>query len=321
MQVYMWGTRGSLPASITAERVRTRIETAIAVVRRRPPAEEDSIAGYLEQTLPFAVRGTYGGNTSCMELRGGTDFVVCDAGSGLRDFGAYVVGLLRAGQAKAPLTFHLFVSHLHWDHIHGFPFFVPAYIPGTRLHIYGCHPGIEAAFTRQQEPPFFPVPLGAMQASIDFRSLEVGREYDLAGFTVQAIKQHHPGDSYGYAFAAGGRRVVYSTDSEHKEGADQPDSPFVAFIRHADLLVFDAQYSLLDAIGAKENWGHSSNLVAVELAVRAGVRRLCLFHSEHTCDDDSLDRFLDDTRRYHRLHAPDCPLTIDLAYDGLTIDV
>jgi ribonuclease BN (tRNA processing enzyme) len=101
--------------------------------------------------------------------------------------------------------------------------------------------------------------------------------------------------------------------------AEGPDYPFLDHFRDADLLIFDAQYRLLDAIDAKANWGHSSNVTGVELAVRAGVKRLCLFHNEHTCDDEALDRFLDDTRKYLGVYAASSKLTICLAYDGLEL--
>jgi len=115
--------------------------------------------------------------------------------------------------------------------------------------------------------------------------------------------------------------VVYSTDSEHKEDAEVEDYVFIEFFKNADLLIFDAQYTLLDAVDGKENWGHSSNLSAVELAVRSGVKRLCLFHSEHTYDDESLDQFLNDTREYLKIHDHTYPLKIYLAYDGLEMEL
>jgi ribonuclease BN (tRNA processing enzyme) len=101
--------------------------------------------------------------------------------------------------------------------------------------------------------------------------------------------------------------------------AGKENYPFVDIFRDADLLIFDAQYPLSDATGPKENWGHSSNLLGVELAVRAGVKRLCLFHSEPTWKDEALDKFLAETRDYLKIHAPASPLQIDLAYDGMEI--
>ncbi len=321
MRVCFWGTRGSLPSSLTSEAVKTKIVKVLTLARQRRLDDDDALLAFVEHDLPFALRGTYGGNTSCVEIRGGTGQVLCDAGSGLRDFATSVMQRQKAGLLKPPHEFHLFLSHPHWDHIQGFPFFTPAFIPGNKIHIYGCHEGLRDVFVRQQELPFFPVPLAVMRAEITFTRLEPGKTQEIAGFQVTPIRQNHPGDSYGYSFIRDGKKIVYSTDSEHKGDAEQADYPFLDFFRNADLLIFDAQYTLLDAIHVKENWGHSSNLMAVELAVRSDVKRLCLYHNEHTCDDEALDRFLEGTRKYLRLHAEDSPMAIDLAYDGLEIEV
>jgi len=283
---------------------------------------DDAIKKFIHNELPFAVRGSYGGNTSCVEIRGLSEHVLCDAGTGLRDFGSHFLRTKKiTGQNDVPDVFHIFVSHVHWDHIQGFPFFVPAFIPGNRVHIYGFHRELEKAFVNQQNAPCFPVPLRAMRADISFHVLEPDKSYDIAGINVTGIKQNHPGDSYGYCFRQDEKKVVYSTDSEHKENSTEDNYEFVEIFQDADLLIFDAQYSFLEAVDAKENWGHSSNIVGVELALRAGVRRLCLFHNEHTYDDEALDQFLSDTRKYLQLIDNSSPLKIYLAYDGLEIEI
>ncbi|MCX5837209.1 MAG: MBL fold metallo-hydrolase [Deltaproteobacteria bacterium] len=178
---------------------------------------------------------------------------------------------------------------------------------------------ISRAFDRQQAAPFSPVPFRALGATIVFHTLDTERPRRIAGFAVRMFPQNHPGGSYGYSFVREGKKIVYSTDMEHTAKAREEKYPFIDLFRDADLLIFDAQYPLADAIGPKETWGHSSNLLGVELAVRAGVKRLCLFHSEPTWEDEALDRFLVETRGYLKIHAPSSPLRIDLAYDGLEI--
>ena len=114
---------------------------------------------------------------------------------------------------------------------------------------------------------------------------------------------------------------MYTTDAEHRDFLDEKTYPFVDFCRHADLLIMDAQYDYKDAFTIRENWGHSNNITAVELAVRADIRHLCLFHSEHTCSDELLDRFLRQTRRYAELHSEGRPPRVDMAYDGMRIRI
>ncbi len=321
MHVYFWGTRGSLPASITTETIETKIFKAIQMSRSYMLDTDEAINNFIRTELPFAVRTSYGGNTSCVEIRGQEEYVLCDAGTGLRDFGNDYMKTKMTGRENLSNVFHLFISHLHWDHIQGFPFFVPAFVPGHHVHIYGYHADLEKTFIHQQNAPSFPVPLSAMKADISFHVMEPGVDYEIAGMNVTGIKQNHPGDSYGYCFTKSGKKIVYSTDAEHKEDAEDDDYEFIKFFVNADLLIFDAQYRLLDAVDTKENWGHSSNLVGVELAVRAGVKRLCLFHSEHTYNDESLDRFLNDTRKYLKILDKSSPLEIHLAYDGMEMDI
>jgi len=319
MQVYFWGTRGSLPASITSGAIEAKILKAVRAARARALETDEAVEAFVHNELPFPVRASYGGNTACVEIGGGDEYVLCDAGTGLRDFGSAYMKAKAGGQKNLPAVFHLLMSHPHWDHLQGFPFFTPAYLPGHRIHIYGGHADLESIFVRQQSEPCFPVPLSVMKADIRFHTLEPGTEYDIAGMKVACIRQNHPGGSYGYRFQKDGRIVVYSTDSEHKGGGREEHDRFLTFFSNADLLIFDAQYSFLDAVDTKENWGHSSNLLGVEMAVAAGVRRLCLFHNEHTFDDDALDRFLEDTRAYLKILDGSSRLKIDLAYDGLNI--
>lgn len=126
MQVYFWGTRGSLPASITSGAIETKIFKAIQSSRAHPLETDDAIKTFIHNELPFPVRGSYGGNTSCVELRGMEAYVLCDAGTGLRDFGNAYMKAKMSGQKNLPGTFHIFMSHPHWDHIQGFPLHPPS---------------------------------------------------------------------------------------------------------------------------------------------------------------------------------------------------
>lgn len=315
-RVRFWGTRGSLPIALTAADVRARIAAALRGAAGKTLVSDEAIDAYVD-TLDFAVAGTFGGHTSCVELEsGGTEYVVCDLGSGVRPFGHAV--LARHG-AAAPQRYHVFMSHMHWDHIMGLPFFGPAYIPGNRITIHGGHAELEMALRRQMERPSFPVAFSALKADIDFVHLEPGTPREVAGMTVTTLRQRHGGDSYGYRFEKGGRSVVYSTDSEHTIGDTADMQRFVEFFRNADLVIFDAMYSLADAITVKADWGHSSNIVGVELCQQAGVAHLCLFHHEPAMSDAGLERVLEDTRRFEEITRTGRPLRVSAAYDGLEV--
>lgn len=315
MKVVFWGTCGSLPSPISIQAVKEKIRRLLESAMLNPPEGKESIERYME-SLPFAVRGTFGGNTSCVEIVDGNEFILCDAGTGLRNFG---MDVLTGRKSRLPATFHLFISHPHWDHIQGFPFFTPAYMPGNRIIIYGCHDRLEYAFQQQQEKPFFPVPFKSMEADIQFCPLDPCRTHQIAGFKVSVIEQDHPGLSYGYRFEKDGTTVVYSTDSEHRDNVDDESYRFIKFFKEADLLIFDAQYILADSFTHKENWGHSSNIIAVELAARSKVKHLCLYHVEHTYSDEVLYEMLENTRKYRNMLAADSRMEISMAYDGMEV--
>ena len=316
-RVRFWGTRGSIPVALTADGVRHKIVAALRGASGRTFATDAEAGAYVD-SLAFADRGTFGGHSPCVEIEtGGPDFVICDLGSGVRPFGQ--AALARDG--GGPRTYHVFLSHVHWDHIMGLPFFTPAYIPGNRVVVYGGHAHLEAALRRQQEQPSFPVDFSTFRADISFVRLEPGIVHEVAGMRVKLKLQRHAGDSYGFRFESGGKSVVYSTDSEHDLGNRRETDGFVDFFRGADVVIFDAMYSLADAISVKADWGHSSNIAGVELCHAAGVKHLCMFHHEPAFDDASIARVLADTRRYEEICRSGAPMTVTAAYDGMEIDL
>lgn len=315
-RVRFWGTRGALPVSLTATQVRRKIVSALRGASGRAFASNHDLGAYVDG-LELDVAGTYGGHTACVELEtGGSEYVLCDLGSGLRPFGQSV---LEHRRSASPQTFHVFVSHPHWDHIMGLPYFKPAYVPGNRVRFYSGHPGLEAALRRQQDPPSFPDGFSSLQADIEFTCLEPGRRYDIAGMSVTTKLQRHAGDSYGYRFESGGRSVVYTTDSEHPLADPAETAGFVEFFRDADVVIFDAMYSLADATSVKADHGHSSNIIGVELCQLAGARHLCLFHHDPANDDEAIGRVLAETRRLEELTRVAAPLRVTAAYDGMEI--
>jgi phosphoribosyl 1,2-cyclic phosphodiesterase len=210
---------------------------------------------------------------------------------------------------------------MHWDHIMGFPLFAPAYIAGNLIRIHGCHKNLREALLGQHSVPYFPVPFGFLGATIEFVEMAPGVAHQVAGFSVTAFKQYHTGDSYGYRFSRGGKSIVYSTDCEHKAPILDASYPFVEFFRNADLLIFDAMYSLAELVSVKEDWGHSSNIIAVELAQLARVRRLALFHHEPASDDARIEQVLGETIRYEEISRDGHKVEILSAYDGLELTV
>jgi phosphoribosyl 1,2-cyclic phosphodiesterase len=201
----------------------------------------------------------------------------------------------------------------------GFPFFMPAYTSGNRIRIYGCHADLEEAFRGQHAAPSFPVDFSRLPAAIEFVRLEPERDYEIAGLRVRPKLQHHGGDSYGYRFQVNDKVVVYSTDAEHKLDDLAEIRSFADFFRDADLVIFDSQYSLAETTSIKEDWGHSSNVVGLELCQMARAKRLCLYHHEPVSDDERIAALLAETRRLEEITRGDRRVEILAAFDGMEI--
>ena len=244
---------------------------------------------------PTTVR--YGGNTSCVEMRteAGTLFIF-DSGTGIRELGLH---LARQG---GPLCAHLMLGHTHWDHISGFPFFSPAFVPGNRLVIYGARDldrSLRDVLAGQMHYTYFPVPLGDLRADIEFMELEEGK-IDIEDAVVRTHYLNHTAVCMGYRLEADGASVAYITDHEPygvvEDGLRRGfvhggDRRLIEFVRGVDLLIQDAQYTP-DEYAARRGWGHGSIDYVTDVAIEAGVRRVALFHHEPTHPDDDIDRMV-----------------------------
>ena len=320
MTVKFWGTRGSIPTPAMPKTQTARIKAVLTEATPEDIATTEAVEKFMSAGCRGALPNIYGGNTACVQIveEGGAELLL-DFGSGAREFAGQVLAT-RGPVSDKP--FHVLMSHLHWDHIMGFPFFVPAYIPGNVLHIYGCHPEMEAAFKRQHGEPSFPVPFDILGADIHFHVIEPEREIEINGFRITPFLLHHAGDAYAYRIKRGGSDITYATDGEHKPHLIKDDYPYINFIRGTNLLIFDAQYSLAETVSVKEDWGHSSNFVGVELALLGEVDHLTFFHHEPLNSDEKLDEIVAEARQIERMMRENRKAVhVSAAYDGLEITV
>ncbi len=320
MLVRFWGTRGSLPVAQRADAALAKIARALVAADGRRFASEAAAAAFASRELPFDLHGTFGGATSCVEIEASDEaFVVCDMGSGLREFG---ISALRRCAEGHPRVYHFFLSHMHWDHISGFPYFRPAFETGATIYIHSGHPDAEEALRRQQEEISFPVPFDALAAKIQFIVHRPEEAFEAAGLEVSLVPQSHAHGSFGWRFDKVGKAVVYSTDAEHAPERMDDEADFQDFFAGADLVIKDTMYSLGDSVSLKLDLGHASNLVAVDLCHAAGARRLALFHHEPAYSDADLERMHKDTIRYEEaVRGERPPLEVVCAYDGLEIEI
>ena len=237
----------------------------------------------------------YGGNTSCVEVRHGRRILMLDCGTGAREMG---VALHREFRDKS-LELDLFVSHAHWDHIQGFPFFQPLYQHGNKIRIHslrGSDKSLEKVFTGQMDGSYFPVELSDLQGRLEFD--ELAGPIELEDIRITHLGLNHPGMAIGFRFEAGGKSLVYLTDHEpycrlagENDMNRRLDREVDEFARGADLYIREAQYTE-EEYEHKKGWGHSTWRDAVDSAHVAGVKRLCLFHHDPMHDDIALDSIL-----------------------------
>ncbi len=235
MKIRIWGAQGSLPSPLKPDAVKEKIIQAILEMPNLDTNNPDVVRAYVED-LPPLLRGTAKGNTTCVEVQAGGETLIIDSGSGIRDLGLELMkGPCGRGQGKL----HILFSHSHWDHIQGFPFFIPTYIPGNQITFYSIH-NLELALTEQQRYLFFPVAIdsaqaereleqmeaslrqrygfiNSMQAQREFVRLEVGQSFSIGPVRINTSRNYHPGDAYGYRFEDQHSVFVCSGDAEYKD--------------------------------------------------------------------------------------------------------
>lgn len=250
------------------------------------------VRGSIASPGPHTVR--YGGNTPCIEVHAGGRLIILDGGTGMRGLGQQVLA------RKRPVEADIFFSHLHWDHIQGFPFFTPAYVPGNKFRIYGLKKPdrtVKSVLEGQMTDPSFPVPLSVMGSTLEFHDLQAGDVVELGPVTVRTAPMTHPGGCLGVRIEHAGKALVYCTDTEHDSETGEMDPNVLALAQDADCFIYDTMYTVEEYENGKVGWGHSTFTEGIRLSRAANVRQLQFFHHEPNHSDDFLDECLSWARR------------------------
>ena len=292
-------------------------------------------------SIPVPGRSTakYGGNTSCVEVRpkGGSPIII-DAGTGLRRLGK---SLMEESFGDGKGTTNILISHTHWDHVQGLPFFSPLYRAGNEVHIFARQRDmhLEAVFSQQNDLPYFPVPLSAMQSHVQFHELIEGTQFHIGNAKISCTRLNHPWIAMAYRIDVDGASVTYCADTapfadilfgrELIVQAPSLDAPLppdvaaelakmragvVALAKNTDLLIYDTQFTI-DEYRMRPHWGHSHPDDAIAIARDAKVKRLCLFHHAPMRSDDDNDKIL---AKYTEVTQGDS-FELMSAYEGLEV--
>lgn len=313
MRVKFWGTRGSIPTPITSEVVQKKIGEALKGAAGLDLADPEVLERYMER-LPPMLAWTVGGNTPCIEVQSGDQLLILDAGSGLRDLG---IDLMRRGYALKKAHLDFLMTHTHWDHVQGFPFFEPAFQPHNRLTFHSAMVDLEDRFSELINPDWSPGLVNQPQAKFEFVHLPPGQSFEMGQFRITPIELSHPGRSYGYRIQDDTSCLVYATDAAY----ETVEQKYVDFFQEADLLIFDSHFSFAESID-KVDWGHSTAMFGAEFAYRAQVRRLALFHHNPVDQDETINLAMQQAQAYlaHRTFAHG-PCQVLIAKDGLELEI
>jgi len=258
----------------------------------------------------------FGGNTSCVEVRAGGRIIILDAGTGLRLLGK----ALAAEFGDRPLELVLLLTHTHWDHIQGLPFFLPVYNPQNRVRVVGyegARYGLQSVLNSQMEHPFFPIGLPA-NVAIE----EISRfSFEIGDVQVKALRANHPGLCVGYKVSAAGRSLAFFPDNELKvkaPGQDPANQALEDFVRGVDVLIMDTQYTRSE-YDEHIGWGHGCMEEVVALALAADVKQLFLFHHDPEHDDQQISDMV--TRARALVADQQGDLRVDAAREGLSLEL
>ncbi len=294
MKVKLWGIRGSLPAPHPPEEVR---EILLHMLRRYSESKNGTSPEQFLEGLTPPFLGGYGGHTSCIEVMSPTAHVIVDGGSGIRRLAErLLLGPLGRGNGEA----HILLTHFHWDHLIGLPFFIPIFIPGNKIHFYAVQEDLEENIRLMFRKPNFPVNYENLGADIHFHLLEPRQKVQFSDIAVTPYQLDHPDPCWGFKFECDGKTYSHCVDSEMTRISRDDLGPDLPLYQNVDLALMDAQYTFVEAT-ERINWGHASAPVGLDLAMREGIKKVQFVHHDPGATDVKIQELERQTREYYEI--------------------
>ncbi len=311
MRIKFWGVRGSIPAPIGTDGLRYKLEGALEFARGVWKKNKKATVEEIIDALPDKYGRVVGGDTTCIEVTHKNTKIILDLGTGSRKLSYQILREMPKGG-----DLHILMTHTHWDHVQGLPFFIPVYLPSYHLHFHSALKDLEKRFQLQQKFDYFPVAFENTGSKKTFHLFKSGDTFKVGDLDISTAALIHPGGSVAYRIQAGKKSFIMSTDTEfygpHLENLVKSYEPFY---RGADILVLDAQYSLLEA-EEKVGWGHTAMFTAVDCAVNWGVKKLVLVHHEPSHSEAATHQLYEDALSYfHSTYRNRSKMKIDLGLE------
>ncbi len=319
MQLTFWGARGSSPVVVNHDKALEILAQLVGKAKAKGLTTYDQLLA-AARAGEFGMPLLYGGHTPCTEVTHGAQSFFIDMGTGLREAGTKYLGKRK--------EFTVFLTHMHWDHLQGLPFFIPIFIPGNKITIYHVHKSAPEHVKIMFNGVNFPVRWDQLGATVEFKEVKLYQPLPFGDTTVTPFALDHPGGSFGYRFEAAGRSAVIGFDGEYTRISREELGKDLPYYQNLDLLVFDAQYELEELLN-KHDWGHSSSTIGIDLALREGIKNLVLIHHDPWASDERLHASIANARKYVKMNLkwyenwkdqPEGPKLFS-AYDGLTLAV
>ncbi|MEN0060302.1 MAG: MBL fold metallo-hydrolase, partial [Bdellovibrio sp.] len=314
MAIKFWGVRGSLPSAPPPLDWSYHIEGVLRSFFSAGYRDPSQISKYLGSRDPAEIGG-YGAATTCVEITGGRTQLIIDGGSGIRGVSEKIMSGT-AGRAKGP--FHIFMTHFHWDHVIGLPFFTPHFVPGCEVHYYAVQPELEKLIRGVFSKPYFPVPFELLKAKIFFHVLEPRQPYSLGELQITPYQLDHPDPCWGLKVESEGKVYSHCVDTEGTRVSREEMGLDLPLYQGVDLMYFDAQYTLPE-LAEKANWGHSAAQVGLDIAAREGIKRVLFAHHDPGARIEDILELKRQTREYSESAHHAYKVQWDFAHEGLEI--
>lgn len=320
--VKYWGTRGSLPSSMQPGEWAMHIEQLMRnffAAGHKEPAHLQKYFSGLE--IPMA--GGYGTSTTCVEVNTPKNQLIIDGGSGIRLLSDRIM-TGHYGRPKGP--FHIYMTHFHWDHVIGLPFFVPHFLPGVHIHYYAVHENLEELIRGIFRKPYFPVPFESLPSKIHFHVLEPRKPVKIEDMTFTPYMLDHPDPCWGVKVEGGSKAYAHCVDTEGTRVSAEDLGEDLPLYQNVDLMYYDAQYTFPE-LADKANWGHSAAQIGLDIALREGIKKVLFAHHDPGASIQTVQDIKRQTKEYYewRLqlakesNEPIQPLEWDFAHEGMEI--
>lgn len=294
LKIKLWGIRGSLPAPLPPEDLSEKVSQLLRQYELERGKKNVTIDQFIN-SLSDIEKGGYGGHTSCVEVSSIKSNLIIDGGSGLRRLGDRMM-LEAAGVGRGQI--HILMTHFHWDHLIGLPFFTPIFVPGNEIHFYAVQEDLEENIRRVFHKPNFPVPFEKLPSKIFFHKLEPRKARMFEDVKVTPYQLDHPDPCWGYRIEHGGKVFSHCVDSECTRVTPEQLGLDLPLYQNVDLMIFDAQYTFLEA-AERVNWGHSSGPIGIDLAMREKAKQVLFIHHDPAAPDEKIRLAETQTKEYY----------------------